>query len=67
MEDREIMAALAERYWGRPVVEAELTAMAGEVARDSIAIAPSPLGQAGAMFNIEPAHFDALLLAEANR
>ncbi|UHS58430.1 hypothetical protein [Agrobacterium vaccinii] len=67
MDTKDIVAALAEYYWGRPAVEAELTAMAGEVARDSIAIAPSALGKSGALFNIEPAHFDALLLAEAKR
>lgn len=67
MDTKDIVAAIAENYWGRPAVEAELVAMAGEIARDSAAIAPSPLGQSGALFNIEPAHFDILLLAEAKR
>ncbi len=67
MDIKDLVEVLAENYWGRPAVDAELLAMAGEIARDSAAIAPSPLGQSGALFNIEPAHFDALLLAEAKR
>ncbi|XUY28884.1 hypothetical protein RMR21_017500 [Agrobacterium sp. rho-8.1] len=67
MDNKDIVAALAQAYWARPAVEAELVAMAGEMARDSAAIAPSPLGKGGALFNIEPAHFDAFLLSEAKR
>ncbi|NTF34523.1 hypothetical protein [Rhizobium skierniewicense] len=67
MDNRDMVAALAQGYWARPAVEAELVAMAGEMARDSAAIAPSPLGKGGALFNVEPAHFDALLLSEAKR
>ncbi|NTF09014.1 hypothetical protein G6L37_23080 [Agrobacterium rubi] len=67
MDNKDIVAALAQAYWARPAVEAELVAMAGEVARDSAAIAPSALGKGGALFNTEPTHFEALMLAEAER
>ena len=67
MDTKEIMAAMAQTYWQRPAVEAELLAMAGEVARDSAAIAPSPFGKSGALFNTEPSHFDAVMLAETKR
>jgi uncharacterized protein (DUF2132 family) len=67
MDIKDIADALAQTYWARPSVEAELVAMAGEMVRDSAAIAPSPLGKGGALFTIEPAHFDALMLGEAKR
>lgn len=67
MDVKDIMAALAEAYWQRPAIEAELVAMTGELARDSETIAPSPFGTGGALFNTEPAQFDALMLAEAAR
>jgi hypothetical protein len=62
-----MMAKLVDTYWGRPAVEAELIAMAGEVKRDAAAIAPSPLGNNGGLFNTEPAHYDALMLKEAGQ
>ncbi|WP_137131118.1 hypothetical protein [Rhizobium sp. FY34] len=67
MEIEKVMAALAESYWGRHASEPELLAMTGELRRDSASIAPSALGRGGALFTVEPAHYDALMQAEAKR
>lgn len=67
MDLKNIMAALAETYWDRPANEAELVAMTAEAMRDKARIAPPFGGKSGSLFDIEPAHFDALLLAEAKR
>ena len=67
MDMKNIMAALAETYWDRPVNEAELVAMIGEAMRDKARIAPPFGGKSGFLFDTEPAHFEALLLAEAKR
>ncbi|MBZ5761259.1 hypothetical protein LAV84_17675 [Rhizobium sp. VS19-DR104.2] len=67
MDLMKIMAALAETYWDRPADEAELVAMAGEAMRDKTSIAKPLTGKAGALFNTEPAHFEAVLRVEAGR
>lgn len=67
MEMKNIMGSLAETYWGRPADEAELVAMAGEAMRDQAKIAPPFGGQAGLLFDTEPAHFNALLIAESGQ
>ncbi|KAA3511626.1 MULTISPECIES: hypothetical protein [Agrobacterium] len=67
MDEKQIMAALAQAYWGRPAVEPELVAMTGELARDSATIAPPRHGQDATLFDVEPAHYDALMLTEAKR
>lgn len=67
MDNKDTVAALAHAYLGRPAIEAEVVAMAGEIARDSLAIAPSAFGKDGGLFSTEPALFDALMLTEAKR
>jgi hypothetical protein len=67
MEIEDVMKALAQAYWGRPAIDAELVAMVGEWRRDSSAIAASPEGRSGALFTIEPAAFDRILKTEADR
>lgn len=67
MDIENAVKTLAQAFWGRPPVSAELVAMVGEVERDSFAIAAAAEGQNGGLFNIEPAHFDHLLQKEAER
>jgi hypothetical protein len=67
MEIEDVMKALAQAYWGRPAIDAELVAMVGEWRRDSAAIAASLEGRSGALFTIEPAAFDRILKTEADR
>ncbi|TPP05930.1 hypothetical protein [Rhizobium glycinendophyticum] len=67
MDTRQIMEALAEAYWKRPAVEAELVAMIGELTRDAEKIAGRvPAGRSD-LFGIEPSSFDAVLLSEVTR
>lgn len=67
MDVEDIMKTLAQSCWGRPAIDAELVAMVAEFKRDVMAIATSPEGRNGALFNIEPATFDGILAAEAKR
>jgi hypothetical protein len=67
MDIEDVMKALSQAYWGRPAIDPELVAMVGEMRRDSAAIAASPEGQQGALFNLEPAAFDRILQTEADR
>lgn len=67
METQNLMTMLAESYWGRPAIDAERVAMAGEAARDAARIAPLPAGGADALFTVEPAHFEAILRAQVRR
>jgi hypothetical protein len=67
METRQIMEALAEAYWGRPAIEAELVAMTGELARDAEKIASRVPGGRSNLFGIEPSSFDAVMRSELER
>lgn len=65
-ELKDIADTLARMYWGRPANEAEMVAMAGEMQRDSAAIAPPREGKGNVFFSIEPATYYALMAKEAN-
>lgn len=58
---RLIATGLAETYWKRPPVEAEIVAMTGEMERDSLKIAVQQPDGDNPFFSIEPAHYYALL------
>ncbi|HWU64425.1 MAG TPA: hypothetical protein VN112_20600 [Ensifer sp.] len=64
-ELKEIADTLARLYWARPANEAEMVAMAGEMERDSTAIAPPREGEGNVFFALEPSTFFALLSKEA--
>ncbi|MCD2175754.1 hypothetical protein [Rhizobium sp. C4] len=64
-ELKEIADTLARLYWSRPANEAETVAMAGEMERDSAAIAPPREGQGNVFFAIEPSTYYALMAKEA--
>jgi hypothetical protein len=67
MDLQDVMKALSHAYWGRAAIDPELLAMVGELQRDSTAIAPIEEGAIGNLFNVEPAAFDRILRAEADR
>jgi hypothetical protein len=67
MDVEDVMKTLAQSCWDRPAIDAELVAMVGELERDVMAIAAWPDGRHGALFNIEPATFDGIMVAEAKR
>ncbi|MET3615022.1 hypothetical protein ABID16_003365 [Rhizobium aquaticum] len=66
VELKEIADTLALLYWARPANEAEMVAMAGEMQRDSAAIAPPRAGEGNVFFSIEPATYYALMSKEAD-
>jgi hypothetical protein len=61
---KETADVLVRLYWDRPAVEAELVAMAGEMDRDSRAIAPPRGSGENVFFALEPSSFDALMASE---
>lgn len=63
-EFKEIADTLARLYWARPANEAEMVAMAGEMQRDSAAIAPPREGEGNVFFSIEPSTYYALMARE---
>ncbi|WP_334174489.1 hypothetical protein [Pseudoxanthobacter sp.] len=64
MEDT-LAARLSALWLGRPATEAEARAMAAQADRAApLAMARAP---AGALFAVEPAHFDRLLQEQAKR
>jgi hypothetical protein len=63
-ELKEMADALIRLYWARPAVEAELVAMAGEMERDSRAVAPPRGSGENVFFALEPSTFDALMASE---
>lgn len=67
MDLEDVMKTLAQTYWGRPAIDAELLAMVGEMRRDSTAIAAIAEAQDGALFSVEPAAFDRILRQEVGR
>jgi hypothetical protein len=62
---QQLADALARLYWSRPAIEPEMIAMAGEMERDSAAIAPPRAGEGNFFFSIEPAAYYAALATEA--
>ena len=64
-ELKDIADTLARIYWARPANEAEMVAMAGEMQRDSAAIAPSRKGEGNVFFSLEPSTYYALMAKEA--
>lgn len=64
-ELKDIANTLARMYWARPANEAETVAMAGEMQRDSAAIAPPREGEGNVFFSIEPSTYYALMAKEA--
>lgn len=65
-ELKDIADTLARLYWARPANEAEMVAMAGEMQRDSSAIAPPRVGEGNVFFSLEPSTFYALMATEAD-
>lgn len=59
--DYGVFAALARQFLDRDANEAELTAMTGQAERGAAHVAAHPAGHGGALFAVEPAHFERTL------
>jgi hypothetical protein len=67
MDIEDVAKTLAQTYWGRPAIDPEIVAMAGEMRRDSAAIATIAEARDGALFCVEPAAFDRIMRQEADQ
>lgn len=59
--DRGLFAALSRQFLDRDANETELTAMTGQAERAATHVAAHPAGRNGALFAVEPAHFEQAL------
>lgn len=63
-ELKDIAAEITLTYWNRKASESELTAMTGEMKRDSTLMKAGQNRQDDTFFAIEPLHYSALLLKD---